>query len=121
MNNLKLFKVIVSQEWIAKTEAFVWAISHIEAEFIAKKNINLDSCDAESYGLDAQAEEKSLILLKELRNTEYIYFFAPSLTGQYCDVDYETFKSYISEEDLERIRIEKIEKDNGQLSLLLKQ
>jgi hypothetical protein len=121
MNNLKLFKVNVTQEWSAKAEAFVWATSHVEAEFIAKKNIDLDSCDAETYGLDAQAEEKSPILLKELRNTVYVYFYAPNNAGQYCDVDYETFKSYITPEDLERIRIEKIEKDNGQLSLILKQ
>jgi hypothetical protein len=119
MNNLKLFKVNVTQEWSAEAEVFVWATSEVIAEEVAYKNVDLDSYDSDIGSKDVRAIKSSFDALDKLDDDSY--FFAPNITGQYCDVDYETFKSYISEEDLERIRIEKIEKDNGQLSLLLKQ
>jgi hypothetical protein len=119
MNNLKLFKVNVTQEWSAEAEVFVWATSEVIAKEVAYKNVDLDSYDSDIGSKDVRAIESSYETLDKLNDDNY--FFAPSLTGQYRDVDYETFKSYITPEDLERIRIEKIEKDNGQLSLLLKQ
>jgi hypothetical protein len=121
MSNLKLFKVNVTQEWSAESEAFVWATSQHEAEEVAYKNIDVDLYDADDGDKCARSTESTFLTLDKLGNNVDFYFFAPSINGHYNKVGYETFKSYISEEDLERIRIEKIEKDNGQLSLLLKQ
>ena len=39
MNNLKLYRVNVTQEWSAESEAFVWATSQHEAEEVAHTKI----------------------------------------------------------------------------------
>jgi hypothetical protein len=119
MNNLKLFKVTVTQEWSAEAEVFVLATSQVVAKEVAYKNVDLNSCDSDIGSKDVRAIESSYETLDKLDDDNY--FFAPNITGQYRDVDYETFKSYITPEDLERMRIEKIEANNGQLPLPLKQ
>jgi hypothetical protein len=121
MNNLKLYHVNVSQQWYTEAEAFVWATTEDEAENVASRNIDLNSYDADSYGKDAKASAASFEFLDNLGNKECFYFFAPRKNGMYDDVNYETFKSYITPEDLEKMRIERIEKNNGQLPLLLEQ
>ena len=121
MSNLKLFHVNVSQQWTTEAEAFVWADSRDEAERVAELNIDLNSHDADYCGKDVRGSEASFEFLDKLGNKEYFYFFAPHSNVGYIDVNYETFKSYITPEDLERMRIEKIEANNGQLPLPLEQ
>jgi hypothetical protein len=118
MNNLKLFHVNVSQEWSTEAEAYVLATSKNEAEVIAEKNINLDPYDYVDGFMDVKVCESSFPISG---NKDYLYFFAPNSRGQYEYVDYETFMTRISSEDIEKMRIEKIEKNNGQLPLPLNQ
>jgi hypothetical protein len=119
MNNLKLYRVNVTQEWSAEAEIFVMATSQVVAEEVAYKNVDLNSYDSDIGSKAVRAIESSYETLDKLDDDNY--FFAPNITGQYCNVDYETFKSYITPEDLERQRIEKIEANNGQLPLPLEQ
>jgi len=118
MNNLKLFHANVSQQWSAGAEAYVLATSKDEAETIAKKSINLDPYDYEDGFMDVRVCESSFPIPG---NKDYLYFLAPNSKGQYQYNDYETFMTHISPEDIERMRIEKIEKNNGQLPLTLNQ
>ena len=121
MNNLKLYHANVTQEWFAESEAFVWATSQHEAEEVAYKNIDVDLYDADDGDKCARSTESTFSTLDKLGNNLDFYFFAPGINGQYNKVGYETFKSYITLEDLERQRIEKIEANNGQLPLPLEQ
>ena len=118
MNNLKLFHVNVFQEWSAEAEAFVWATTEDEAEDVAGRNIDINLYDADNGPKTVRAKEASFAFLDKLGNKDYFYFLAPQKNGMYDDVNYETFRTYITPEELERIRIESLEKDNGQLPLL---
>lgn len=118
MNNLKLFHINVSQEWSAEAEAYVLATSKDEAEAIAKKNINLDPYYYGDGFMDVRVYESSFPILGD---KDYLHFFAPDYKGHYKHDDYETFMTRISPEDIERMRIEKIEENNGQLPLSLTQ
>jgi hypothetical protein len=118
MNELKLFHVNIIEEWSTEAEAFVLAASKDDAEHVAKRNVKIDLYGAEHESTTVRATEASFTFLDKLGNKDFFYFFAPAKSGLYSNVDYETFKSFISPDELERIRIKTIEKDNGQLPLL---
>lgn len=89
-----------------------------EAEDAAKRIIELSPYDACDCEIEAYSKELSLLSLGNIKNHQDYFFLAPDKNGCFDWFEFEEFKSFISDEKLEEIRIKKLEENNGQLSLL---
>ncbi len=118
MNDLKLFSVSLSQTWYADANVFVLANSKEEAEKASEKLVNLSPDDDWSSAIDITTKEVSILTLNDMKQTSEYWFIAEDKYGCFDHFDLDEFKSFISPEKLEELRIQKIEKDNGQISLL---
>lgn len=114
--DLQLFRVTVTQEWTAEADALVWASSKAEAEKAAELEVELDVDDADA-DCWAGARPEPIENLQRLtkRDAAELWLIGPD--GNEID-DLEDFIAVFSKEDLEAIRLRKIEADNGQLALL---
>lgn len=119
MNNLKLFSVNVRQTWQSEADVFVLADSQEEAEKASKQIVNLSSYEDTMSEIEATSVELSIFSLNDLKSKSDYWFIAKDKDGCFDYFEFEEFKSFISEEQLEAMRIQRIEKNNGQLALTI--
>lgn len=119
MENLKLFRVLVSQQWVAEKEALVLAEDSYEAERMASKEMDLSEGDAEPESKQAEARVEPWEVLHRLTESEAscLWFITPNRYGEGSIRDFREFMEELSPEKMEQIRIEGIERNNGQLPL----
>ena len=118
MSDLNLYRVTVTQEWNAEAEALVWATSQEEAEKAAELEVELNPDDAETIGPFSRSKprpvEESMSLTEADVAWQGLYLIDPKGNT----VDLEDFQSVLTPEQLESMRLARIEAGNGQLALL---
>ena len=118
MTELQLFRVTVTQEWVAEAEALVWATSRAEAEKAAEVELELEQLDAEVSGPFSTSRplpvEEAMALTPEHVARQGLYL----IDSDGNEVDLEDFQSVLTAEQLEAMRLRRIEANNGQLALL---
>lgn len=122
MSGLQLFRVTVTETFVAEGEALVWALDRYDAELAAEKKVSLEAIDAESDGVetDARIEPIETVIGLTDRNAHGYWLIAPveGRAGQWDTVDLKEFRALLDPERMEAARIAAIEHDNGQLALL---
>ena len=124
MSTTKLFSVQVTRTWTATLNALVWADDDFTAAQAAKAQENLDSFDAEDNGVTFDASEadpkilgqlstntKTLLLMPERKRS---WPFPNSWIAVKNPVE---FIAFLGNEEAERLRIQVIENNNGQIAL----
>jgi hypothetical protein len=121
MKDLQLFRVTVTQTFLAEGEAFVWATNKDEAKKAARHNVDLDMDDVEAEDTEAIAWPEpvdTLLALTDKQSSDY-WLIAPSSRPNAWDVlDLQQFRALLDPERMEQARLSAIERDNGQLALL---
>lgn len=122
MADLQLFRVTVTQEWSTEGEALVWAEDPEDAEVAARAEVHLDLFDADDGGMYTRVKAEPLDTLERLdeKKAAGLWLIVPveGRPGQVNTVELAEFLALISPERAEAMRIARIEKNNGQLSLL---
>jgi hypothetical protein len=124
MSSTKLFSVQVTRTWTATLNALVWADDDFTAAQAAKAHEFLDSFDAEDNDVTFDASEadpkilgqlsthtKTLLLMPERKRPSP---FPDSWRVVKSPVD---FIAFLGNEEAERLRIQVIENNNGQIAL----
>lgn len=118
MSGLQLYRVTVTQEWIAEGEALVWATSQQEAEKAAELELELCPDSAEAIGPYSRAKQRPVEDAMALTPAEVarqgLWLIDPS--GN--EVDLDDFQAVLTPEQIEAMRLARIEADNGQLALM---
>jgi hypothetical protein len=116
MKDLQLFKVTVTQEWTAEADALVWATSQKEAEKAAELEVDLDPIDADDATTWTSSKAVPLETAQQLtpRQAAGLWLIDPSGNT----VELAEFLEVLSPEQLEAMRLARIEANNGQMALL---
>ena len=116
---LQLFRVTVTQEWIAEAEALVWAPDLDAAKRLARKEVEFDIDDADDEGCTALASLELLDAgLFDRMNDGDLWLILPD--GDVCNNDQAglaKFQALLPPERLEALRLARIEAGNDQLLL----
>jgi hypothetical protein len=116
MNELKLFSITTSATWVTEYTGYVLAHDREEA-LKAAKNVEPDMYDSEHTDTDCFGNEVSLDILFSGK-LDYDFLLVPEKRGDgFEEVPFSEFKEMITPEQIEKLRIKMIEKDNGQLDL----
>jgi len=120
---LNFYRVEVTQEWVSGAEAIILATSESEARMLARSYIDHDIYDAEDNGCTAYASQIGLsdtLRLKDITSPDE-WFIMPSEHGGFDVVESHQFFAHpvFTPETLEQERIKAIEKNNGQIDLLI--
>jgi hypothetical protein len=120
MDEFKLFSVTTTATWAAEYSGYVMAYS-IEEACKAVKTIDMDIYDAEPIAIDDDIFGNQVSLEVLFSNKlNYDFLLVPGKrSNTFDEVPLSEFKEMISPEQLEKLRIAKIEKNNGQLDLTL--
>jgi hypothetical protein len=119
--NLQLSRVTVTQEWTAEAEALVWAPDKHTAEELAEDAVDFEPLDPEPVGSPvgrAKPEPLDDGVADRMDDDDLWLILAD---GTVCDNDragLEQFRSLLTPERLEALRLARIEAGNGQLTLL---
>jgi hypothetical protein len=117
---LQLYRVRVTQEWSAEATAMVWAPDTKTAETLAEREVEMSADDAKEIGPLAFAKPEPIddgVL--DRMDDDNLWLILPD--GELCDNDragLARFRSFITPEQLEAMRLARIEAGNGQLSLM---
>ena len=119
---LQLYRVRVTQEWIAEATAMVWAPDAKTAETLAEREVEFatpswEEVTTEPFG-QAKLEPIDDGVLDRIDDDD-LWLILPD--GELCDNDragLARFRSFITPEQLEAMRLARIEAGNGQLSLM---
>ena len=115
-----LFRVTVRQEWSAKAEALVWAEDECEAKRLATNEIELDIEDADwDFCFTVSKPEPLDEGLFDRMNDGDLWLILSD--GKVCDNDQAglaKFQALLPPEQLEALRVARIEAGNGQLPLM---
>jgi hypothetical protein len=117
MNELKLFSIYVEQSWHTDADILVLADSVEDAKKATERIVNLESYDDLYSRMEITAKEISILNLNEIKQKPDMQFIAQDKHGCFDYYEFDEFKTFISDEKLEELRIKKIEENNGQLSL----
>jgi hypothetical protein len=118
MSELGLYRVHASQEWRSEGSALVWARSIEDAIRATKDNIDLNPEDDCYSSMVMTISELPLTALDGLKPYDYTYIVPENMSHKtFTWADLDEFMTFVSEEDMEMLRIRNIEKDNGQLPL----
>ena len=117
---LQLYRVRVTQEWTAEATAMVWAPDAKTAEELAEQEVELNADDAEAIGPFGTAKLEPIDdgVLDRMDDDD-LWLILPD--GDLCDntrAGLARFRSFITPERLEAMRLARIEADNGQMSLM---
>lgn len=118
MSDLQLYRVTVTQEWITEGEALVWATSQQEAEKAAELALELSFDDAEAIGLLSQSKQRPVEDAMALTPAEVARQGLWLIDPDGDAIDLADFQAVITPEQIEAMRIARIEADNGQLALM---
>ncbi len=108
----ELYAVHVSETMSVDETILVFADSPEEANKIARDNANFDTWDFQSDGVDSYISKKNPPL-DSIHVYDYIIVNGDEYTVK------EFLQEFLDSEELERLRIADIERDNGQLALTL--
>ena len=118
--DLNLYRVHVTQEWTAEADALVWAPDQATAKKWAELEVELSTDDAEAIDLLATAKPEPIDEgVMDRMNDNDLWLILPG--GEVCEnsrIGLERFRSFLSPERLEALRLARIEAGNGQLALL---
>ena len=116
MSELNLYRVTVTQEWTAEAEALVWAFSQQEAEEAAELEVDLNPIDADDGTTWTSSKAVPLETAQQLtpRQAAVLWLIDPSGNT----VELSDFQAVLTSEQLEAMRLQRIEAGNGQLPLL---
>jgi hypothetical protein len=114
MTALNLYRVHVTQEWTAEADALVWAPDQATAKRWAELEVELSADDAEEIGPLATAKPE----LIDEGTMNCIGHPDVWLIMDGDVVEPEEFRSLLTPERLEALRLARIEAGNGQLTLL---
>ncbi len=121
MSGLNLYRVTVTQEWSAEAKALVWAPDQAAAEKLAEDAVDDEPLDPEPVGGPigrAKPEPLDDDVLSRMDDTD-LWLILPD--GEVCEnsrAGLERFRSFLTPERLEALRLARIEAGNGQLALL---
>jgi hypothetical protein len=115
MSDLNLYRVIVTQEWSAEAEALVWATSQKEAEKAAELEVEIDEYDMDKITW-GRGKAESLETIHQLTPQQAAQLWLIDPKGN--TVDLEDFQAVLTPEQLEAMRLARIDAGNGQLALL---
>lgn len=121
--DLLLFKVSVARHWVTEGEALVLASDAEEAELLALREVDLDFYDAEDSGeevtsLRVMSFDEIQSLTEQNTSDKYLIMSIAGRFGRGREVKLKELLSELCPEKVEAMRIESIERDNGQLNLL---
>lgn len=120
MTALNLYRVHVTEEWTAEADALVWAPDQATAEKLAEDRVEIDHLDADPIGPFASAKPEPLDEgVLDRMDDDDLWLILPG--GQVCEnsrAGLEQFRSLLTPERLEALRLARIEAGNGQLALL---
>lgn len=122
-DDLKLFRVTVTQTWSTEGEALVMAPDENTARTWARREVDLEPLDAEDDGKEAswprpEPMESLMGLTKEKAADLWLILPMAGRPDRARTVELEEFLAELSPERLEVLRIAAIERGNGQLALL---
>jgi len=118
--DLNLFRVTLSEEWVAEEEVLVWAPDEDTAEKWAEEQVEPDFYDATSLGIVARSRPEPLDEYLPFRiKNPYVRLVmpAPGSTGVPVKVHPEVFLTLLTPKRMDRIRLARIESGNGQLGI----
>lgn len=120
MDELKLFSVTTAATWVTEYSGYVMAYSIEEAcKAVKTIDMDMDIYDAEPIDDDIFGNEVSLEVLFS-NKLNYDFLLVPGKrSNTFDEVPLSEFQEMISPEQKEKLRIAKIEKNNGQLDLTL--
>ena len=118
---LQLYRVRVIQEWTAEATALAWAPDARTAKDLAEREVDFDDVfERETTGPFSSAKLEPIDdgVLDRMDDDD-LWLILPD--GELCDntrAGLARFRSFITPERLEAMRLARIERDNGQMLLL---
>lgn len=122
-NDLKLFRVAATQTWTATAEALVLAPNVELARIYARNEVDLDIFDAQNSSVEIslpRREPMDILIGLTPQKVKNLRLIMP-IAGRPFDahtVELDQFLAELTPELLENLRIDAIERNNGQLPLL---
>jgi hypothetical protein len=119
MTDPTLYRVTVTQKWSATADALVWAYDENTARRLAIRGVKVDIDDATPCNLAALAKPEPLDEdVLDRMNDDDLCLIMPD--GQICEsgAGLAQFQSLVSLDQLEALRLARIEAGNGQLTLV---
>lgn len=115
MTDLKLFSINVRQEWSTDADVLCLAHSENDANKACRRLVKLEPWDDFFSEKEVMSQELPLSFLSTYKHKPDVHLIALDEMGTFDYYEYDDFKSSISDEKLEELRILALEKNNGQL------
>jgi hypothetical protein len=118
--HLKIFLAETSQEWYVEENVIILANSEAEAKKVIEREIRLEPYDDWTSSQITRVKNiNHSSLMNSANDSEIVFLASPKNDYGFCRVNFDQFMSLVDPDDLEKLRIAEIEKDNGQMEFNL--